>query len=213
MTEERVFTGLVIFAFLVGSLPFGLWVARFYKVADIRTSGSGNIGATNVSRVAGFWPAGALTFLLDLFKGALPPALLLPTLYPVWTSWIPGLRGEFEPTAALSWMLGLLAVLGHCFTPWLRFKGGKGVATGFGVLIVLSPWAAGAGAAAFAATFWVKRLGSLASLIGLGIATATHVILHPLGAHLWPAIVLVLVILYRHTGNLESLVEDRERAF
>src|SRR5690242_3692456 len=113
-------------AYILGSIPFGLLVARLFGGRDIRNSGSGNIGATNVARAVGP-AAGILTLLLDTAKGAL--AVLLGGPY-----------SEHSSTAAM--LLGLAALLGHCFPVWLKFKGGKGVATALGVFLMLAPLAA-----------------------------------------------------------------------
>src|SRR5882672_10717890 len=110
-------------AYLLGSLPFGLLVAKVFGRGDVRKEGSGNIGATNVSRVAG--PrAGILTLLLDGAKGA--AAVLV--------------AGRYSNDSAM-WMViaGLVALVGHCFPVWLKFKGGKGVATAAGVYLTLCP--------------------------------------------------------------------------
>src|SRR5437660_11395250 len=118
----------LLFAYLCGSIPFGLLIARATSGKDVRTVGSGNIGATNVARAAGK-SAAAATLALDALKGFVPVALA---------------RGDaaWLPTAC-----AVGAVLGHCFPVWLKFRGGKGVATGFGVSLALAPWAALAGAA------------------------------------------------------------------
>jgi len=200
-----------VIAFLMGSIPFGLLVARIFKVKDLTSQGSGNIGATNVSRVLGFWPAGALTFALDLLKGILPVLALLPMGSQIWLGTFGLPETDFSATAI--WSAGLFAVLGHCYSPWLHFKGGKGVATGFGVLVVLSPLAGLAGILAFGITFLSKRIGSLASLAGLIVASVFHVVFEPGGAHLIPGALLVFLILIRHEANIDALLDQRERAF
>jgi len=106
----------ILLSFLFGSIPFGMFIARSFGVGDIRAEGSGNIGATNVARVAGFWPAGFLTLFLDVLKGLL-------VIVPVKLNWL-GLD-HFQPSQELLWSIGLAAVIGHCFTPWLKFQGGK----------------------------------------------------------------------------------------
>src|SRR6516165_8747597 len=117
---------LVFVAYLLGSIPFGLILTKLFGGKDVRQHGSGNIGATNVSRVAGPL-AGALTLLLDAAKGAAA----------VWVA------GRFtEGNAAAMILAGLAALLGHCFPLWLKFKGGKGVATALGVFLVLCTAAA-----------------------------------------------------------------------
>src|SRR5215472_17253543 len=118
--------GLIALAYLFGSIPFGLILSKLLGARDVRKSGSGNIGATNVARVAR--PvAGILTLLLDVAKGTLA----------VW------LGERFSGhSAAILMLAGIAALLGHCYPLWLKFKGGKGVATALGVFLVLSPWAA-----------------------------------------------------------------------
>jgi glycerol-3-phosphate acyltransferase PlsY len=147
---------IVAFSYLLGSIPVGYLLVRFIKKQDIRTVGSGNIGATNVLRSGGKG-LGAATFLLDVAKGALAVALgayLAPMLLPNW------------PVRNVEALAALCAVLGHIFTVWLRFKGGKGVATGFGVFLVIAPWAALSAIGLFAVVFAISRYVSLASILG-----------------------------------------------
>lgn len=198
-------------AFLLGSIPFGMIVARLFHVKDLSREGSGNIGATNVTRVLGFWPAGALTFGLDVLKGALPVLLAGPVGSKLWTIAL-GMDG-FEFDESLVWGMGLAAVLGHCFSPWLYFKGGKGVATGFGALLVLSPVAALFGIIGFAMTFLTRRLGSLASLTGLVVAAVVHLVIHEPGTYLWVGAGILFVIIQRHSKNIEALLSDQEYQF
>ncbi|MCI0574380.1 MAG: glycerol-3-phosphate acyltransferase, partial [Myxococcaceae bacterium] len=126
---------LLVAGYLCGSVPFGVLVARWLRGVDVRQRGSGNIGATNVARVAGK-RLGLVVLLLDALKGA-APVVLARALLP----------GE----AALQAAAGLAAVLGHVFPVWLRLRGGKGVATALGVAAVLVPWAALAGAGVYLA--------------------------------------------------------------
>ncbi len=199
------------FAFLLGSVPFGLFVARMFRAGDIRAQGSGNIGATNVSRVAGFWPAGAVTLALDMLKGALPVLFLAIDDGATIGSWFG--EPQYAAPTTLVWLAGFVAILGHCFSPWLRFKGGKGVATGFGAIAVLSPWGALGGAIAFAVTFLTKRIGSLSSLTGLLFASIVHLVMNPAGPHLWVGAAIVFLIVLRHEANIDALLENRERTF
>jgi acyl phosphate:glycerol-3-phosphate acyltransferase len=147
---------IVVAAYLLGSIPTGYLLMRFFRKQDIRTLGSGNIGATNVLR-SGAKGLGAATFLLDVLKGALAvvvgerlAALGSPAIHP-------------HEAAALA---ALCAVLGHMFPIWLGLRGGKGVATAFGVFIVLVPWAALGSLAVFAVVFALGRFVSLASILG-----------------------------------------------
>jgi len=194
----------VVLAFLIGSIPFGVFIARGFGVKDIRVEGSGNIGATNVARVAGFWPAGFLTLLLDVVKA-------IVILLPLKMGWF-GIE-NFEPTPELLWSVGLAAVIGHCFTPWLKFQGGKGVASSYGVLIVLAPLSGLVGAVAFLLAFLATRTGSIGSLTGLVIAGAIHLVFYPLGPYVALLAAMILLIIYRHDQNLDALLEKRENSF
>ena len=147
---------IVAAAYLLGSIPTGYLLIRLFLHQDIRSVGSGNIGATNVLRSGGKL-LGAATFLLDMLKGcsavwlgAWLGALLAPTALPL----------NMEALAALS------AVLGHMFPVWLGFRGGKGVATGFGVFLVADPWAALAAISVFFLVLYFSRFVSLASILG-----------------------------------------------
>jgi len=143
-------------AYLLGSIPIGYLLVRIFHHQDIRAFGSGNIGATNVLR-AGGKRLGAATFLLDVLKGcaavwlgALCAAHLMPSSSP----------RDLEALAAL------FAVLGHMFPVWLHFRGGKGVATAFGVFLVAAPWAALASIGVFAVVLLICRYVSVASILG-----------------------------------------------
>src|ERR1700756_962718 len=119
-------------AYLLGSIPVGYLLVRIFRKQDIRTVGSGNIGATNVLRSGGKG-LGAATFLLDVVNGAAAVLLGAALAAPLLPSW---------PQRDVEALAALCAVIGHMFPIWLRFKGGKGVATGFGVFLVAAPWAA-----------------------------------------------------------------------
>lgn len=186
--------------YLLGSIPFGLLVARLFAGVDVRRVGSGNIGATNVSRAAGAG-AGALTLALDAAKGSLPvlaAASLLGTAGPGGDAW---------PAAA-----GFAAFLGHVFPPWLRFRGGKGVATALGVTLALAPWAALVGLSTFAAVLAATRIVSAGSLAGSAAAAAALATAHGAGS---PASLAGLAmsasIWIRHRGNVARLLRGEER--
>lgn len=149
-------------AYLLGSIPTGYLLMHFFCHQDIRSAGSGNIGATNVLRVGGKG-LGAATFFLDMLKGC--AAVWLGTL--IWTGMI--LVIHIVPTAPLrnfQALAALCGVLGHMFPVWLKFRGGKGVATGFGVFLVAAPWAALAAIGVFFVVLALTRYVSLASILG-----------------------------------------------
>ncbi len=148
------FTASVIIAvaYLLGSIPFGYLIVRLTQGADVRETGSGGTGATNVSRNAGKW-AGIMTLALDIAKGA--AAIII-------AQWFAGTNESFE---WLSAACGFACIVGHIFPVWLKFRGGKGVATGLGVFIVLSPVAMICSIIIFIIVFKLTRYVSLASII------------------------------------------------
>ena len=186
---------LVLLGYLAGSIPFGVLVARWFRGVDVRSQGSGNIGATNVARVAGK-KLGVLVLVLDALKGALPVVAALRLL-----------PGEARVGAAV----GLAAFLGHVFPVWLRLKGGKGVATALGVLGVLVPWAALAGAGVYVALFIAFRVSSVGSLFG-GLATvvAAFWVYGPGEPAALSAVLLVLMV-GTHRANIRRLVQRSEK--
>ncbi len=183
--------------FLLGSLPCGFWLARA-KGVDIRKKGSGNIGATNVGRNLGReW--GYLVFALDALKGWLA----------VW------LAAEFLQAGDTGSVLtGMAAVAGHVFSPWLNFKGGKGVATSAGVLLGLAPAVLIWTAAIWGISFAVKRIVSISSLLAATAFPFLVMWLEP-GRHalLLMAFVLAGLVWYRHRDNLQRLVQGTENGF
>ena len=189
-------------AYLLGSIPFGVVLAKLFGGADVRTVGSGNIGATNVARAAGPL-AGILTLLFDVAKGAAS----------VW------LAARFSNDSA-TWMTisGLAALVGHCFPIWLRFRGGKGVATAAGVFGMLCPYALVAALVLFILVFAFWRYVSLASI---SAAAATPLLVYLLWApgHAPPLIVTfgalaaALLIIFKHDANIQRLVKGEEPKF
>jgi len=182
-------------AYLFGSIPAGAWVARYYGV-DIQKVGSGNTGATNIQRTLGNWPA-VLVALFDVFKGGI--AVLVARLL--------GLEGLLLGAVALA------AVLGHNYSVFLGFKGGKGVATSFGTLIFFDPVVGLSVLPIGIATVVLTRYVSAGSLIG-GVAAV--VITIALGKPLWQVLtitVLAGLIFWTHRENLRRLQAGNERRF
>lgn len=189
-------------AYFLGSIPFGLILTRALGAGDVRKVGSGNIGATNVARAAGL-SAGIFTLVLDVAKGA--GAVLLAEK----------LSGD-----SAVWMMAaaLAALLGHCFPVWLKFKGGKGVATAAGVFVFLSPLACLAGIVLFLVVVVFWRYVSLGSV---SAAAAMPLLIYFLWAprHAPPLAVtfgtlaVALLIVYKHRGNLQRLIEGVEPKF
>jgi acyl phosphate:glycerol-3-phosphate acyltransferase len=191
-----------IAAYLLGSIPFGVLFTQLFGGGDVRKSGSGNIGATNVARVAGPVPA-ILTLLFDVAKGAVPV-------------WLAGRIGNESAT----WMMiaALAALLGHCFPIWLKFRGGKGVATAAGAFLVLCPAALLGSVMLFLIVLFFWRYVSLASI---SAAAAMPLLIYFLWAphHAPPLIVTfgalaaAVIIIYKHDANIQRLAQGEEPKF
>jgi glycerol-3-phosphate acyltransferase PlsY len=197
-----VFWVLLVFSFLLGAVPCGHLIALGFFRRDIRQLGSGNIGMTNVWRVCGAG-AGIATLLLDTAKG-LAPVLL--------ARWL--LHSPFYAEGARdSLMLGaiaLAAVLGHTFTPFLKFKGGKGIATGLGIAVGLLGWYVLIPLGVFAAvlaSFRYVSLASLTAVVSLALATA---LIGAIRAYWWLGILAAALVFYTHRSNIARLVAGKE---
>lgn len=187
--------------YLLGSIPFGLFVARAVKGIDIRAHGSKNIGATNVFRVVGKkW--GILVFLLDALKGS--TAVFLPAI----------LNPSLKETP---WLLfaGIFSILGHSFSPWLSFKGGKGVATSLGVFLTAAPVPASLTFGLWILVFALTHIISVASLFAAAafpaicFLTAREGFLFP---YLFPVSLLLMgFIFYTHRANLQRILKGEEK--
>jgi len=199
--SDGMVVGLGVLSFLIGSIPFGLLVAKIYGVENLREQGSGNIGATNVTRVVGFWPAGFITFLLDALKGVL-------IIAPIKLGWVP--EGILPGSSLFFWSMGLLAMLGHCFSPWLKFNGGKGVATTFGVIGLLAPWSALVGGLVFGLVFVATRVGAKGSLLGLLASVSVHLLFYPFEPSVLLFGAMVFAAIYRHESNLDQFLSDEK---
>ena len=205
-------SAILLAAGILGSIPFGLLITKAFGKRDIRDEGSGNIGATNVSRVLGFWPWGLATFVLDLGKGALGAWL--------GSEWVASFQNQvftsvngIETLPSISWIAAVMAVAGHCFSPWIGFSGGKGVATGLGAFLVLSPIPAAVGLIVFAFVFATQKIVSLSSIAGLVATAVAQVSLFSVEPKHFATFVIVFLILVRHESNLDALLEGRERVF
>lgn len=186
-------------SYFLGSIPFGLLLGRLFGAPDIRKTGSGNIGATNVARAAGPF-AGILTLLLDAGKGALAVAL----------------AAKFSGDSA-TWIMvaGICALAGHCFPIWLGFRGGKGIATAAGVFLVLCPLALLGAVILFVLVVIYWRLVSLGSI---SAAAAMPLLIYffwaphhaPPHAITFGTLVATLLVIYKHDANIQRMVEGTE---
>jgi glycerol-3-phosphate acyltransferase PlsY len=198
---------VAVAAYLLGSIPFGFLLVLAFRKEDIRTQGSGNIGATNVVR-SGAKGLGALTFLLDAVKG------YIAVLAAGWILvWIGSSTLSLQNAQAIA---ATFAILGHMHPVWLRFKGGKGVATAFGVFLALSPRAALIGLAIFLVVFLIWRYVSLASIVSAVVFPIAALLLAHGQITLLLAAVTVLVpliVIAKHHQNIARLLQGTEYRF
>jgi glycerol-3-phosphate acyltransferase PlsY len=180
----------LILAYFIGSIPFGLLITRLARTEDLRSIGSGNIGATNVLRT-GRKGLAIVTLLLDALKGAVP----------VWLA--------PESVAGLA---AVVAVAGHCYPVWLKFQGGKGVATSWGALMALSPLVGLLVVISWISVFYWKRISSLAALVAASLTPIWCLLVSGVG--LFPVgLALSAHTIYRHKENIGRLLAGTEGRF
>ncbi|WP_299547086.1 glycerol-3-phosphate 1-O-acyltransferase PlsY [uncultured Helicobacter sp.] len=193
-----------ILAYLIGGIPFGLLYGKLLGGVDIREVGSGSIGATNVLRALKqnnpklAKKVAILTMLSDALKGIV--VILVAKLI--------GLSYEAQ------WMLAFLAVLGHCFSPFLKLEGGKGVATTVGVIAVFLPLEALLGLIVWFFVGKFLKISSLASLLGLFVGIGSSFIIHPEIPHIsthTPLVLIAFIVLYKHFPNIVRLLQNKEQ--
>ena len=187
-------TEAIVAAYCIGSVPFALLLTRCWGATDLRRVGSGNLGAANVMRSSGV-TAGVLCAVLDIAKGAASVVV----------------ASQFSDNAAAPAAAGFAAVVGHVYPVWLRFRGGKGVATACGAFAVLAPAALPAAAAVFVVTVWLTKYVSLGSIVA---SIALPPLAYSLGSR--PAVVIAAIaaatlIVFRHRSNLARLLSRTER--
>ena len=187
---------LILFAFFLGSIPTGVILTKFFSGIDPRQVGSGNIGATNVLRAAGKKVAVA-TLLGDILKGVIPVLIAEAALDSYF--WVGA--------------VALAAFLGHIFSVFLKFKGGKGAATALGVFLALSPPSAGLAIAVFAATVAKWRYISLGSLVATAVLPVFLLLLNPHRVIVPFALIIGALIFWRHRENIKRLLVGTESKF
>ena len=189
-----------IAAYLVGGIPFGLLLAKQFAGVDIKKSGSKSIGATNVLRVvkesnpALAKKLGAATLALDALKGM----VVLTVAY---------FMGMSEATL---WGIGNLAVIGHCFSPYLNFEGGKGIATGMGVMMFMIPLETLIALVVWGVLAKTLKISSISSLTGVLALAVSSFFIHPQMPHA-PVILIVVILFYKHIPNIIRLVQGEEK--
>jgi len=186
----------IVAAYLVGSIDFAVIVGRMYGV-DIHQEGSGNPGMSNVLRTMGRVPA-AMVFIGDTLKGTIGAAM----------GWVAS--GSPDPTIHWAFLAGLAAVVGHCYPIFHRFKGGKGVATGGGVLLFTVPLVALIEISTWFLVFWLTKTASIGSMVIVVITIPMLIWQGVTGLSLvWVALIIALVV-WRHRGNIKRMVSGSE---
>ena len=189
-----------IAAYLVGGIPFGLLLAKQFANVNIKESGSKSIGATNVLRVvkesnpALAKKLGIATLALDALKGV---AVLVAGYF----------AGVSEATL---WAIALLAVVGHCFSPYLNFEGGKGIATGMGVMMFMLPYETLIALVVWGVMAKTVRISSISSLTGVLALLIASFFIHPQMAHA-PVVFIVIILYYKHIPNIIRLIKGEEK--
>ncbi len=189
-----------IAAYLIGGIPFGLLLAKKFAGLDIKSTGSGSIGATNVLRaVKEYDPSlakklGIATLMLDAIKGV----IVLVVAY---------FMGLEE---SILWAIAVLAVFGHCFSPYLGLEGGKGIATGMGVMMFMLPYETMIALVVWGVIAKTLRISSVSSLTGVLALLISSFIIHPQMAHA-PVVLIVSTLFYKHIPNIIRLIEGQER--
>jgi acyl phosphate:glycerol-3-phosphate acyltransferase len=183
-----------VISYLLGSIPSGVLLAKLFKVSDLRKHGSGNIGATNALRVGGK-KLGILTLLADSAKGMVS-VLVGQTLF-----------------CASPYVCAILCILGHMFPVWLKFKGGKGVATSLGVLLILNWQLSVIAMSVWLFVFIVTRYVSLASIISFLSMPLLVLIFNFSSAMLYTAIIIAILVVIKHHENIVRLVKKQEKKF
>jgi len=189
-----------IAAYLIGGIPFGLLLAKKFAGVDVKTSGSGSIGATNVLRVVKETnpvlakKLGIATLILDALKGV----VVLAVAY---------FMGLDE---SVLWAIAVLAVLGHCFSPYLGFEGGKGIATGMGVMMFLLPIETTIALIVWLIMAKTVRISSVSSLTGVLSLLVSSFIIHPNMPHA-PVVFIVFILFYKHIPNIIRVIKGEEK--
>jgi glycerol-3-phosphate acyltransferase PlsY len=204
MTPLVLWIVTLVVAYLLGSIPTGYLLVRVFRNEDIRATGSGNIGATNVAR-SGAKGLGIATLLADMLKGIL--AVLLAQHLAQWSGFPNGYN--------LAAVAGLVAVIGHIFPVWLSFRGGKGVATAAGVFFALMPLTTLLCLAIFAVVFAITRYVSLASIVGAICLAVLSVIFDTRREFVVDAVYVIipLLVIAKHHGNISRLLSHTEPKF
>ncbi len=198
----RLFFAMLV-AYLIGSIPTGYLFGKMVKKTDIRKQGSGNVGATNVFRVIGKIPA-LITLIVDMAKGAFVVSVGARSLYHH------AMPLEFYPFVLV---LGICVLAGHNWPVFLDFKGGKGVATGAGIIFILSPELLFIGISCWIILFALTRVVSFSSVVAtIAVAAASYYFQYPGELRVF-LIIVWAIIFFKHRSNIERLIRKQEHGF
>lgn len=194
MTIQQIF--LIIATYFIGAIPFSYIIVKLVKKVDIRTVGSGNVGATNAARVLGKWGFISV-FILDALKGFIPVFI---SLY-------------FYGQTVITLVTAAVVVLGHTYTVFLGFKGGKGVATGAGVFLALAPIEIGIGFIAFIVVFYATKMVSAGSIVGAVTLLISVCIVSDWFALKVLTAIIVFFVIFKHRSNIMRIIKGEENKF
>jgi acyl phosphate:glycerol-3-phosphate acyltransferase len=189
---------LLLASYLIGAFPTSYLVGKLVRGIDLRQHGSGNLGATNTFRVLG-WSAAVPVFIVDIVKGLVPTAF-----FPRWD-------GSPEQTWAIGY--GAAAIIGHVFSIYVGFKGGKGVATAAGVFLALAPVAVGVGMAVWVVVLSISGYVSLASVLSAVVVPIVVLIVEGVGPVFGLALAIGLFVIFAHRANIKRLSRGEEHRF
>lgn len=189
---------LLIVSYLVGAIPSSFIGARVARGIDLRQHGSGNLGATNAFRVLG-WKMALPVLIFDIFKGWFPTFA-----FPAW---------DAESATGWAFAYGCAAIVGHVFSPYVAFKGGKGVATSSGMLLALAPLPLLAGLLTWIGMVWATRIVSLSSLVAAGVVPIVVFVLNGIGPVFWICVAVAVFVVFAHRSNLKRLARGEEPRF
>lgn len=186
---------IAILIYLIGAIPFSYILVKLVKGVDIRTVGSKNVGATNAGRVLGFWGF-LVAFLLDMSKSFVPLMVL---------------KYVYNYSVELLLVFGILSILGHTFTIFLNFKGGKGVATAVGVYLAVSPISLGIAFLAFLIVAFVSRMVSLSSIIAAAVLLMSILYFEQSIVVKLCTFLVVVFVIYKHKDNIKRIINGTEK--
>jgi glycerol-3-phosphate acyltransferase PlsY len=194
---------LLVVSYLLGAIPSSYIGGRVTRGIDLRKFGSGNLGATNAFRVLG-WKVALPVVIFDIFKGWFPTFA-----FPLWDGVAPA------TTAGGGWAYayGCAAILGHVFSPYIAFKGGKGVATSSGMLIALAPWGLLAGFLTWLALVFTTRIVSLSSIAAALVVPIVVFFVYGIGPVFWVCVAVAAFVVFAHRSNLKRLARGEEARF